>query len=54
MDSQTSIEDKDLLDEVSNIPENPNRFGRGLIQRLGIAKAEAVSTFLNHKSGCIT
>ena len=50
MDSQPSIEDEDLLDEVNTIPETPNTFGRGLIQRLRIAKAEAISTFLNNKS----
>ena len=50
MDSPPSIEDEDLLDEVNTIPETPNTFGRGLIQRLGIAEAEAVSTFLNNNS----
>ena len=48
MDSPPSIEDEELLDEVNTIPETPNTFDRGLIQRLGIAEAEAVSTFLNN------
>ena len=46
MDSPPSIEDEDLLDEVNT----PNTFGRGLIQRLGIAEAEAISTFLNNNN----
>ena len=50
MDSLPSIEDEDLLDEVNTILETPNTFGRGLIQRLGIAEAEAVSTFLNNNT----
>ena len=50
MDSLPSIEDEDLLDEVNTIPETPNTFGRGLIQRLGIAEAEAVSIFLNNNN----
>jgi len=49
MDSQPSIEDEDLLDEVNTIPETPNAFVRDLIQRLGIAETEAFSTFLNNK-----
>ena len=48
MDSQPSIEDENLLDEVNTIPETPDTFGRSLIQRLGIAEAEAISAFLNH------
>ena len=50
MDSQPSIEDEDLLDEVNTILETPNTFVRGLIQRLGIAEAEAFSTFLTNKN----
>ena len=49
-----SIEDEDLLDEVNTIPETPNTFGRGFIQRLGIAEAEAVSTFLNKNNTIAT
>ena len=52
MDSPPSIEDEDLLDEVNTILETPNTFGRCLIQRLGIAEAEAVSTFLNNNIKC--
>ena len=50
MDSQPSIEDEDLLDEVNTIPETPNTFGRGLIQRLRIAEAEAVTKQLQDYS----
>jgi len=50
MDSQPSIEDEDLQDEVNTIPETPNTFGRGLIQRLRIAEAEAVTKQLQDYS----
>ena len=50
MDSPPSIEDEDLLDEVNTsvIPETPNSIGQSLIRRLGLAEAEATSTFLNN------
>ena len=50
MDSQPSIEDEDLLDEVNTILETPNTFGRDLIQRLRIAEAEAVTKQLQDYS----
>ena len=31
IDSQPSIEDEDLLDEVNTIPETPSTFGRGVM-----------------------
>ena len=50
MDNQLSPGDYALLDEenTSVIPETPNSIGQSLIRRLGLAEAEAASTFVNN------
>ena len=58
MDTQLSPGDYGLLDEenTSIIPETPNSIGQSLIRRLGLAEAEAASTFINNTnfvSSCI-
>ena len=52
MDTQLSPGDYALLDEknTSIIPETPNSIGQSLIRRLGLAEAEAASTFLNNNN----
>jgi len=48
-DIEISPEDIAMLDEdtTSVIPETPNTIGQSLVKRLGLAKAEATSNFLN-------
>ena len=49
-DTQLSPGDYALLDEENTgvIPETPNSIGQSFIRRLGLAEAEATSTFLNN------